>query len=70
MEKIETAEDRLLGTEAAAALLGYHVDTLKAWRKRKVGPRYIKLPGKIVYRESVLISYLDSCTVAPSEATA
>lgn len=70
MEHTELADDRLLPSKAAADVLHVHVDTLKDWRARGTGPEYIKLPGKIVYRESVLISYLDSCTVRPAAATA
>lgn len=70
MENTETAEDRLLPSKDAAATLGVHVDTLKTWRQEKRGPAYIKLPGKILYSENVLKSYLRECTVTPGESAA
>lgn len=70
METTEKAEDRLLPTKDAAALLGFQPDTLKTWRKEKRGPDYIKLPGKILYAESALKKYLQDCTVTPGESAA
>lgn len=38
----------LLSTRQAAAMLGVHVDTLRAWRRQGTGPRWIRAGAKLV----------------------
>lgn len=57
--------DRCVTTEQAAEILGRSVDVVKKWRKQKgKGPAFIRYPdGGIRYRLSVLMKFLDDCTV-------
>ena len=52
------APDDLLTTKQLAHWLGYAVGTLELMRIRGDGPRYIKLPGRVVYRRSDVIEWL------------
>ncbi|HET9696195.1 MAG TPA: helix-turn-helix domain-containing protein [Terriglobales bacterium] len=57
--------NRCVTTEQAAEILGRSVDVVKKWRKQKgKGPAFIRYPdGGIRYRLSVLMKFLDDCTV-------
>ena len=71
--------NKLLSSEAAAALLGVTRETLRAWRRRGIGPAYTRLPGghvrhgktfwhakqhgRIAYRLSDLDAYIQRQTV-------
>jgi hypothetical protein len=44
------------------------VPTLRSWRWRRVGPKYLKIGHFIAYRESDLDSFLDGCVVEPEAA--
>jgi len=62
--------DRVLTTREAAGILGRSPITLKAWRRRGVGPAYIRFGrsspnGRVGYRVDDLVAYLDSQTVRP-----
>jgi hypothetical protein len=58
--------DHLLPTnEAAKYLGGYSSSTLDWWRWKGRGPRYIKIEGRVFYRQSVLDAYLDQNVVIP-----
>jgi predicted site-specific integrase-resolvase len=41
-----------LSAKEAAAYLGKTYDTLIQWRKRKVGPPYIREVGRVIYLKS------------------
>ena len=40
----------LLTTEEVSAVLGIAPSTLTAWRYRRTGPRFVRLPRRIRYR--------------------
>ena len=47
------------GAGAAAYLGGLSAHTLRNWRTRGVGPRYLRLGDRVVYRIADLDAYLD-----------
>lgn len=51
----------LLTENEAAAVLCLSVKTLRTWRCRKSGPRYIKLGGAVRYAISDLGEYVQQC---------
>ena len=54
---------RLLSTPEAAARLGLAPQTLRVWRCRGVGPRYVRLSAsRCAYAEEELESFLSSRT--------
>lgn len=54
-----------LYTEAQlAAALTITEDTLKSWRKDKVGPAYVKLGRGIFYRQSDIMAWVEQSVVA------
>lgn len=45
----------------AAAFLGVKIETLRTWRKRKTGPEFRKIGGKLVrYSVSSLQSFVEA----------
>lgn len=55
----------MLNTREVAELLRRHPDTIKAWRKARVGPPYVKTEtGKILYDEAAIKKWLKSRTVS------
>lgn len=71
MENSGLAEDRLLQSQVVADRLDIHVDTLKRWRGRGWGPRFITLDGgQIRYQESEVARYLNMRTSPSAAATA
>ena len=65
-----SANSLLLSTEKAAEFIGGDIQplTLKRWRIRGRGPRYVKLSGKVRYRESDLRQFLESSVIDPAAA--
>lgn len=61
-----TTADELLTPDEVAAWLRTPVSTLAYWRKTKVGPSFIKLTRRVVYRRSDVTAWLDGRV---SEAT-
>ncbi len=61
---VEALEARvaIVPPEKAAALLGIEVGTLANWRCRGVGPRFLRLGGRVRYRLADLADYLDAQT--------
>jgi predicted DNA-binding transcriptional regulator AlpA len=59
------AETRLLTGEAAAAQLGTSQGSLARWRREGVGPNYLKLRGKVFYRQEDLSAWIAKNTVRP-----
>ena len=58
--------DNLLSTKEAAQLLGLAPGTLRNWRRRKRGPKYIKLSRSLVrYRRKHLEEFLSERVVDP-----
>ena len=46
--------------------------TLQRWRSARIGPRYLKLGGRILYREADLLFYeaecVRECTTTPASS--
>ncbi len=61
-------------TRGAASYITEHAGvatshrTLEGQRQRGVGPRYVKIVGRISYRYHDLDEFIESCVVEPSEA--
>lgn len=53
---------RLVDTRGAADVLQLNERTLENWRTYGRGPRYVKIGGRVRYRVSDLLSYLDEST--------
>jgi len=55
----------MLSAREVAAVVGVHPDTVKEWRKRRVGPPYVKTDtGRIRYPENELQQWLQNRTVS------
>jgi len=57
-----TTEDITLTTGEAAEFLKIKPGTLRKWRTKDIGPSFSRIGvgrGKIVYRKSVLVKYLE-----------
>jgi hypothetical protein len=61
--------DLLTETEAAT-ILRLKIKTLQEWRRRKVGPRYYKIGGRVKYALEDLRAYLAQCAVEPQKPAA
>lgn len=60
----ELPVDRGITTRQAAAILGCKEDTMKKWRLRGQGPKFMKyLDGSVRYRLSTILKFMDDCTV-------
>jgi predicted site-specific integrase-resolvase len=62
---------QLLDTDGASDYLGRvpPTETLKQWRSKGKGPRYVKLPnGKVRYRTDDLDRFVEQHTVDPKVA--
>jgi predicted DNA-binding transcriptional regulator AlpA len=51
--------DRYLRIPDVAERTGFSPNTLRAWRKRGVGPKSGKLGGTVIYRESDVQAWID-----------
>lgn len=51
--------------EEVALMLDVGVGTLKQWRYRGVGPRYVATQKKIFYRAADLLQYFSNCVITP-----
>lgn len=60
----------LLDPPAIARALGVTVDTLKAWRRKGVGPPFVRFGNRIRYRATDLDTWLDSQTITPGAPAA
>ena len=55
----------MLDTPAAAQKVGRSVRTLKRWRKKAIGPPYVRTDsGAVLYPEDKLEQWLEGRTVA------
>ena len=57
---------KLISTKEAAEILGLPEGTLKGWRSREIGPKWIKLGGSVRYDVSDLLDFIKSGTRVPS----
>jgi hypothetical protein len=44
--------------------------TLQMWRWHRKGPPYLKVGGRVRYRELDLVQYIDNCVVNPTAGAA
>jgi predicted site-specific integrase-resolvase len=58
----------LLNSARASEILGAHWKTLEKWRHQGRGPKYLRLCGRIRYRESDLRAFLESSVIDPATA--
>jgi hypothetical protein len=64
-----TSSDRLLTPAEAAELLGdMPVDTLRLWRYRGTGPRYVRVGRHVRYRPADLAAWIDERVIDPQAA--
>lgn len=56
--------DPLLNRQQAAVYLGSKVKTMDNMRVRRVGPPFVKLGGRVLYRKSALDTYIASCEIS------
>jgi predicted DNA-binding transcriptional regulator AlpA len=59
-----STRDLMLTTEQVAAWIGFEVETLRVWRRRGVGPRFVQLSHRdFRYRVSDVNAWLDKAAV-------
>jgi len=58
--------NKLISTKEAAEMLGTTVGTLKSWRSRQTGPKWIKLGAAVRYDVAELLDYIKKNTHVPS----
>ena len=56
----------LINPKEAARILGRPESTLRYWRCAGVGPRWIKLEGRVLYDAQDLVEYIDQGRRIPS----
>jgi hypothetical protein len=71
-DRTQAPEDELFDEAGAAKFLDPNVgelkpQTLNKWRHRRRGPHYVELGGKIRYRKSDLLAWLNAKTVDPAK---
>ncbi|MFA1701659.1 helix-turn-helix transcriptional regulator [Mycobacterium intracellulare] len=49
----------------AAPMIGVGPDTLKMWRRKGIGPAYVKFGNRVRYRVADIEAWLDAHTVTP-----
>lgn len=54
-----------LTTHEAAQYLRTSARTLIRWRAERIGPKFTRAGGKVLYRQRDLAAYLDGHTVEP-----
>ena len=52
----------LIDTPATAAKVGLQKNTLEIWRTKGIGPRFVKVGRRVMYRVSDIEAYLDANT--------
>lgn len=65
----EGRDEVLISTATLARRWDFSVRTLEGWRRRGVGPKYIRVGSLIRYSLSEVESYEQSESMHPSEAT-
>lgn len=69
MEEQEASET-LLKEHDVARITAVSVKSVRRWRFRGLGPRYIKIGGSVRYRLSDLLAFLNSCPTGGGGQTA
>lgn len=62
MSRRKLGGEEVLSTSELADVLGLHEVTLRKWRQLGIGPAFVKLSGRVVYRESAVASWMDERT--------
>ncbi|HEV7675914.1 MAG TPA: helix-turn-helix domain-containing protein [Candidatus Angelobacter sp.] len=57
---------KLISTKQAAEMLGTTVGTLKSWRSRGLGPKWVKLGSAVRYDVEELLDFIKRNTRVPS----
>ena len=57
-----------LTIEKAGELLGVHVKTLMKWKSKGRGPKFLKLGGRIRYRQEDLDAFIAASVIDPATA--
>lgn len=58
----ESAVEPVFDTIAASSLLGLKASTLEVWRCKGIGPRFVKLGARVVYRLCDINEFLENRT--------
>lgn len=64
---ITLPNSKLLSAKEAAQMLGIKKPTLALWRLKKLNLPYVRIGGKIMYRENDIITFLEKNTVLPDD---
>jgi predicted site-specific integrase-resolvase len=54
----------------AAPMIGVNAATLKSWRRKGIGPPYVRFGNRVRYRLCDIEAWLDAHTVTPGKAAA
>lgn len=54
------APERLLNDHDVAAIANMHVQTLRNWRPKGIGPKFLKIGSSVRYHPRDLAAWLDS----------
>jgi hypothetical protein len=54
----------------AAPMIGVNAATLKAWRRRGIGPPYVRFGNRVRYRVCDVEAWLSAHTVTPEPSAA
>jgi predicted DNA-binding transcriptional regulator AlpA len=57
---------KLISTKETAEVLGTTEGTLKSWRSRELGPKWVKLGASVRYDVAELLDYVKRNTRTPS----
>lgn len=55
--------------KSAGAYIGVTEGTMAKWRCAGTGPAYIRIGGRILYKEADLDAFRDACRVVPGAST-
>ena len=58
----------LLSSGRAAELIGNHPKTLEKWRSRGIGPRFLRVGGRVRYRQADIEQFLNEAVIDPAAA--
>lgn len=62
-------DDELLSNDQAAAMLRQRPQTLRSWRCRARGPRFMKLGSRVYYRRADIVQWMTEQTRDPEQLT-
>ena len=61
-------KNKILNDVEVAKMLRLNPQTLRVRRMKKQPPRFLRIGGKIFYKEEDVINFMDSCYEEPLEA--